>query len=374
MNAAMTSTPPMAQREPRRFASVDVLRGLTIAGMIFVNNPGDWSHIFGPLGHAYWHGCSLTDLGFPTFLFIVGVSISLVGGPRLEAGGDVSALQRAWWWRALRIVLVGWALAALAVVMLPSPASTSVPWRPMGILPRIGICFGLVGWLYLHASWRGRWLVYGALLAVYGALLAWWGDLTPDHSLPSRVDAFLLRGFAYHYDPATGLGRDPEGLLSTLGALSNTLLGSLCGDWLRRRQVRHIALTGALLVLAGLLLHRAGWMPMNKNLWTPPFAAFAGGVSALALAVTHVLVEQRGWPLPGRRFGVNAITAYVGSIVLLCVLEGTPLHGWIYQGLFAPLSGALGPKLPSHLYALAQVGLWWLVMWWMDRRHIRLSL
>jgi len=366
----MEPSPPGAQR----LVSVDAMRGITVGAMIFVNNPGDWSHIFGSVfGHAYWHGCTPTDLIFPAFLFLVGVSIALAGGPRLDSGTGIATLQRSWWWRALRIVALGWVLAAVAVFSLSNSSGEPVPWRPLGVLPRIGICFGLVGWLYLHAAGRARWLVWAALLAGYGALLAWWGDLTRDHSLPSRVDAAVLGSFAYHYDPVTGLGYDPEGIVSTLGALSNTVLGTLCGDWLRRRQLRPIVATGVVLVAAGLLLHRS-WMPMNKALWTPPFALFSGGFSALALVLVHTLVERWHVPPLGRRFGVNAITAYAGSILMVCLLDGTPLHAWLYANVFDELIPVLGAKPASHLYAALQVLFWWAVVFWMDKRRIKLSI
>ncbi|MEK8033629.1 heparan-alpha-glucosaminide N-acetyltransferase domain-containing protein [Ideonella sp. DXS29W] len=363
----------MHSSSSQRFVSVDALRGLTVATMIFVNDPGDWSHIFGPFGHAAWNGCTPTDLVFPTFLFIVGVSLSLAGGPTLDQRADTTALQRSWWWRSLRIVALGWLLAAIAVWSLPASPNDPVPWRPMGILPRIGLCFGLGGWLYLHLAARTRWLVYAGLLTVYGGLLLWWGDLTRDHSLPSRVDALLLGHFAQHYDPATGLGFDPEGFLSTLGALSNTVLGTLCGDWLRRRRVAPIVQVGLGLAVTGLVLHWA-LMPMNKSIWTPPFALFSGGFSALALALVHTLVDRYGVPPLGRRFGVNAITAYTGGILMVCLLDGTPLHAWLYGHLFDSLIPALGAKVVSHLYALSEVLFWWLVMWWMDSRRIRLSI
>jgi predicted acyltransferase len=365
----MERTQPGAQR----FVSVDAMRGITVGAMIFVDDPGDWSHVFGPFSHASWHGCTPTDLIFPTFLFLVGVSLSLAGGPRRDAGTDLAALQRSWWWRALRIVALGWGLAAIAVLTLPNTSIDPVPWRPMGVLPRIGICFALAGWLYLHACARTRWLVYAGLLLVYGGLLAWWGDLTREHSLPSRVDALVLGVFAYHYNPATGLGYDPEGLLSTLGALSNTILGAQCGDWLRRRTLQPIALVGAGLAAGGIVLQLA-WMPMNKALWTPPFALFSGGFSALALVVVHGLVEDWHVPPYGRRFGVNAIVAYAGSILTVCLLDGTALHRWLYGHAFDALIPAIGAKPASHLYAAMQVLLWWLVVWWLDRRRIRISI
>ncbi len=363
----------MASPSFRRYSSIDAGRGLTIGAMIFANNPGDWSHVLGPFSHAQWHGCSLIDVGFPTFLFLVGVSLALAGGPRVDAGSDLRALQRAWWWRALRLLLLGWALAAVAVWALPQPEASAVPWRPMGILPRIAICFAAVGWVYLRTTERTRIALYGGLLLGYGLLLWLDGDLSPERSLPSRVDAWLLGPFAYRYDPVTGLGFDPEGFLSTLGALSNTLLGALCGDWLRRGQWRRILWAGLVLLVAGYALHR-GVMPMNKKLWTPSFAVFAGGFSAVALVVVHQLFDVRGWPPIGRRFGVNAITAYTGSILLLCLLDGTPLHAWLYEPLAAALAPYARPAVASHLYALAQVLFWWLVLWWMDRRRMRLSI
>lgn len=363
----------MPTPDPPRLASVDALRGLTVAAMVFVNDPGDWWHIFGPFGHAAWHGCTPTDLIFPTFLFIAGVSLSLAGSPLREAGADTTLLQRAWWRRAFRLLLLGWALAAIAVWALPRAADDPVPWRPMGILPRIALCSALAGWLCLHAGTRVRWGIWAGLLAGYGALLAWWGDLSPFGSLPSRVDAWVLGPWAYRYDPATGLGYDPEGLLSSLGALSNVLLGTLCAGWLREGRLRRLVIAGSALAAAGLALQR-GWMPMNKSLWTPPFALFSSGMSALALAAVHGLVDRRGWPPLGRVFGRHAITAYTGSILLLCLLDGTPLHAWIYTHDFSWMVPYVGPRIPSHLYALAQVLLWWLVLRWMDRRGLRLRL
>lgn len=358
--------------KPQRLDSVDALRGLTVAAMIFVNGPGDWSHLWWPFAHAEWHGCTPTDLIFPAFLFLVGVSLALAGGPRRDAGGDLAALQRAWGWRALRILLLGWALAAAISLAF------GTPWRPLGVLQRIAICFALVGWLYLHASGRARWLAWSALLAGYGALLQASGDLAPGTNWPARLDAALLGEHAWRYDPATGLGLEPEGLLSTLGALATTLFGAACGDWLRQRQHRRLVAAGLACTLAGLALHLA-WLPMNKALWTPPYALFTGGLAALALAAAHALVDRRGWPPLGRRFGVNAVTAYAGSMGLVCVLggltwHGQPLHAVLYAPLAAALAPRLGPEAASHAWALAQVGLWWGVLAWMDARRIRISI
>jgi predicted acyltransferase len=354
-----------------RLDSVDALRGLTVALMIFVNDPGDWAHLWWPFEHAEWHGCTPTDLVFPTFLFIVGVSLALAGGPKLDAGVDVAALQRAWWWRALRIVLLGWVLAALIAF------SFGHWWRPFGVLQRIGICFGVVGWLYLHASPRLRWGLLAALLTGYGLLLASGVDLGRDTSLPSRVDAMLLGRFAYRYDAATGLGYEPEGLLSTLGALATTLFGTACGDWLRRGERRPIIIVGVATVLAGLALNAS--QPMNKALWTPAFVLFTGGIAALALVLLHTAIDRHRAPPIGRRFGVNAITAYAGSMVMVCLMyglkwDGRSLHGHLFDAGFGWIVPHFGPEAASHAWALAQVAIWWAVLRWMDARKLRISI
>jgi predicted acyltransferase len=362
----------MSPSAPTRLDSVDALRGLTVAAMIFVNDPGNWAHLWWPFAHADWHGCTPTDLIFPTFLFLVGVSLALAGGPRRDAGEDTAALQRAWWWRAARILLLGWALAALIALTF------GTHWRPFGVLQRIAICFGVVGWLYLHATPRVRWATGSALLIGYGLLLQSSGDLGRDTSLPSRLDATLLGPFAYKYDPATGLGHEPEGLLSTLGALATTLLGAACGDWLRQRRRRPIVLAGLVCTAAGLALHLA-WLPMNKALWTPPFVLFTGGLAALALALAHALVDRAGWPPLGRRFGINAITAYAGSMLMVCLMNGVSiggrtLHAWLAEGGLGWITPLAGPQAASHAYALLQVLFWWGVLRWMDARRIRVSI
>lgn len=355
-----------------RLDSVDALRGLTVAAMIFVNAPGDWAHLWWPFAHAEWHGCTPTDLIFPAFLFLVGVSLALAGGPRRDAGADLAALQRAWWWRALRILLLGWVLAAAIAFTF------GTAWRPFGVLQRIAICFAAAGWLYLHAAPRTRWVAWSGLLLGYGLLLQASGDLGRDTSLPSRVDAWLLGPLAYRHDPATGLGYEPEGLLSTLGALATTLLGSACGDWLRQRRARPLVLTGLACTAAGLALH-ATWLPMNKALWTPPFVLFTGGVAALALAAAHTLVDRRGWPALGRRFGVNAITAYAGSMLMVCLLgglqvQGRTLQAVLYEQGFGWIVPRFGPEAASHAWALTQVVFWWGLLRWMDARRIRISI
>lgn len=229
-----------------RFASVDALRGLTVAAMLLVNNPGDWGHVYAPLLHAGWHGCTPTDLVFPFFLIIVGVSIALGVVPRLEAGGSRGALMRTLAVRALRIVGLGLLLHLLAWWWLDM-----AHFRPWGVLQRIGLCFLAAGAVALWLAPRTQWLLLGGLLLGWWALLAWGGSVAPWDNFASRVDTSLLGPLLYQFDPATGRGHDPEGLLSTLGALATTLLGVRAGDWLRHGRRRALWIAALVSLLSG---------------------------------------------------------------------------------------------------------------------------
>jgi len=353
-----------AASTPGRLASVDALRGITVAAMLLVNNPGDWSHVYAPLEHAQWHGVTPTDLVFPMFLFIVGVSTTLALMPRLEQGASPRALTRQVAVRALRIVGLGLLLHLCAWWAFDLPQ-----YRPMGVLQRIGLCFALAGLATCWTRPRTHWLLLLALLGGYAALLAAGGSYAPFGNIASRIDHAVLGVHVYQLDPATGRGHDPEGLPSTLGALATTLLGLRAGDWLRRGDARRLWLAGAIALLLGQCWALA--LPLNKNLWTPSYVLWTGGISLMALAFAHWLVERRGLPPWGRAFGVNAIAAYAGSAFLLYALAAA---GWlepIYRHGFADwIVPRRGPYVASLAYAVAFVALWWLVVRWLDARRI----
>lgn len=357
MNIANNSSPPI------RFTSVDALRGITVAAMLLVNNPGDWGHVYWPLLHAQWHGCTPTDLIFPFFLFIVGVSIALGIVPRVEAGADTALLRRAIWIRAAKIVGLGLLLHLLAFWLLDKP------WfRPWGVLQRIGVCFAVAGMAALYTRPRVQWFCIAILLIGYWALLAMTGGYEPWTNLASRVDTVLLETMVYQFDAVTGHGHEPEGLLSTLPAIATTLLGLRAGEWLRRARLRRLFLVGMTASVLGLLW--ALLFPLNKNLWTSSYVLFTGGCAMLALALSHVLIDRRQWPAWGRSFGVNAIAAYAGSAAMVYLFAGL---GWwepIYRTGFANwMTPIFGPYLPSLAFALAFVLFWWWVVRWMDRRR-----
>lgn len=332
--------------------------------MLLVNNPGDWSHVYAPLLHAQWNGCTPTDLIFPMFLFIVGVSIALALLPRVERGDASAPLASTALKRAARIAGLGLLLHLCALWAFDLPH-----YRIMGVLQRIGLCFAGVGLLALYARSRTQWVVLAGLLLGYAALLASGGSYAPFENIASRFDHAVLGVHVYQLDPATGRGHDPEGLLSTLGALATTLFGLRAGDWLRRGHLRPLWIAGAAALVAGFAT--SYWQPLNKNLWTPSYVLWTGGIACWLLAMLHLLIDKRGWPAWGRAFGVNAIAAYAGSAFMLYALVAA---GWLEplyrQGFADWMTPRFGPYLPSLAFALAFVALWWGVVRWLDARRI----
>lgn len=347
----------------KRIASVDALRGLAVAAMLLVNNPGDWSYVYAPLEHAAWNGWTPTDLVFPFFLFIVGVSLSLAMGARIEAGGG-DALRVTVVKRALRILVLGVALHVLAWLVMGKPAL-----RIPGVLQRIGLCFAFTGLIAIQWRATGQRLWIAALLFGYGALLLWGGPLDKAGNIASRIDAWLLGPHGYEWDAATGLGHDPEGIVATLGALATTLLGWRCGEALRTGALKQLATIGLTAAAAGFALDAIGLMPINKNLWTPSFVLFTGGLAALALLGAHGLIDRLGWPPLFRSFGVNAIAAYAGAWCCTVALVG---FGWmdpVYAHGFGWLEPLVGPHGRSLAFALVFVGVWWAIVRVLDRRR-----
>ena len=351
----------------RRLCSLDALRGCTVAAMLLVNDPGDWGHVYRPLDHALWNGCTPTDLIFPFFLFVVGVSVALAILPRLEQGSAAARLTRAALWRAARIVLLGLAINGLAAWLMPGR-----DMRIPGVLQRIGVCFAAVALFAIYTRPRTQWSVIVLLLLGYWGLLELGGSLAPWTNIVSRTDSALFGHYVWSIDPVSGRGHDPEGLLSTLPALATTLLGLRAGCSLRRERLRALLLGGLLSLALGALWSL--WLPFNKNLWTPSFVLWTAGWAMLTLLVSRWLVERHGWPPLGRRFGVNAIAAYAGSEIMQIVLPGLGQASW-YRGLFADwMSPRIGPYLPSLAFAVVVVAFWWLVVWVLDRRQVYLKL
>jgi len=375
-------TPPGA---PPRLLSVDALRGLTVAAMVLVNNPGTWSAVYRPLQHAEWHGWTPTDMVFPFFLFVVGVSIALALGPALERGASGLPV------RVLRRAAVIFALGLLLHALPFFPLDTL---RIPGVLQRIAVCYLLaallVGATRGARGWRVQAVTAGALLVGYWLLMTKVaapgqeaGDLSPDGNLAGYVDRLVLG--SRHIWQATRV-YDPEGILSTLPATATTLLGVLAGHWLRAGQVAGRAgaqIVGGLAV-GGVAAAALGWLwglsfPVNKPLWTSSYALLMAGLAALVLAACHWVIEvrgRRGCAAPFALLGVHALTLFFLSSLMAKVLfivrvgaGGPRLQTWLFEHVFAPWAS---PVDASLAYALAYVLLWWALMWALDRSGLRL--
>ncbi len=372
-----TVEPGVLSSTSSRWVSLDAFRGLTIAGMILVNNPGSWTYVYPPLRHAEWHGWTPTDLIFPFFLFIVGVSVSLSFAKRVGRGEARSALMGHVARRALILVLLGLLLAAF-----PRFDLANLRWP--GVLQRIGLAYFVAAPLYLWLGARGRSVACAGLLLAYWAAMTWIpvpgygaGDLSPDGNLAAFVDRFLMDGHLWTQSRTW----DPEGLLSTVPAVATVLLGTLTGDWMltsreRPHAVRGMAIAGGFLVVAGWLWGLA--FPINKNLWTSSYVVFTAGMALLALALCTWLIDVRGhtrWARPFVVYGKNALAVFVASgfvakTLILTTLSGadrgtTSLYSWLYNSVFVPWASPINASLA---FALATVGVWWIVLWGMDRR------
>src|SRR5918997_6562826 len=255
------------ERETTRLLSLDVFRGITIAGMILVNNPGTWSSIYWPLRHAEWHGWTPTDLIFPFFLFIVGVSITLAFARRMESGGDEYDLLKKVLKRSVLIF-------ALGLFLNGFPYFNLAEIRIAGVLQRIAVCYFVASIIFLKVkNWRTQAIIAAALLLLYWALMTvvpvpgfGAGDLGKEGNLAAYIDRWLLGPHIWK----GGKVFDPEGLLSTIPAITTTICGVLTGHWLRskRTEMEKVAgmfFAGACAVIVGWVWH--SWFPINKSLW-----------------------------------------------------------------------------------------------------------
>jgi predicted acyltransferase len=339
-----------------------------MAAMVLVNNNGDSRNTFPPLLHARWHGWTFTDLVFPFFLWIVGVSMTLSYAKRVEAGADkrsllLHSLRRAAMIFALGLLLNGFPYYDLGSLRIP------------GVLQRIAVCYFLGSCVFLYTSWRG---IAGAIVA---SCAAYWvlmtaidvpgygrGLLEPVGNFGQWVDNMLLPGHLYSQTRVW----DPEGFVSTLPALANVLFGALAGLMLRRggeepaEKASWLFVCGlALASLAGFLDH---FMPINKQLWTPPYALLTSGFAFAGFAACYWLVDGKGYKRftePFVIYGSNAIVVYAASGLFARLLSLTGIRQPLYEGFFAAVAP---PMLASLLYALMHVAVMYLLALLLYRR------
>ena len=381
---AIAGTPDqdVVRTAPRmeRLLSVDVLRGLTIAFMILVNNqPGDAA--FYELNHAKWNGFTLTDLVFPTFLFLVGLALVLSTAARIAKGASRRTLF-------VHLVRRSVTLAVFGIIVNTFPFQHLDHIRFYGVLQRTALCYLIVGSLaLLRSGWKDKAAVAVACLVGYWLLMRYVpvpGCGVPTHEIPindpnCNLTAYVDRAlFApqHLYQRV----RDPEGLLSTLPAISTALYGLLAGTWLRtsrtvEKKAAGLATAGVTLALAGLAWNTV--FPMNKKLWTSSFSLFAGGLSLLLLAAAVYAIDAKRWGRSGLAaneapafykplmvFGTNSILAYMVSELLPAVFaflktaDGNILRTWL---------NLLQRAIPAHgwpelLFGLTVVLITWLIV------------
>ena len=385
---SLSSTQPsLTAARPGRLLSLDVLRGLTIAFMILVNNNGNEAHAYWPLKHAAWNGFTPTDLVFPTFLFLVGISTVYSTAARLAQG----ATRQSLFLHVLRRAII---LYLLGLVVNSFPFFHLHTMRFYGVLPRIAICYLIVASLYLvNPGWRSKAALAAAALAGYWILMRFVpvpGYGIPTHDIPlldrdANLTAWLDRQIfsAPHLYERT---RDPEGLLSTIPSLATAILGLLTGIWLRtqhtlRTRAAGIAIAGLSGVLLGALWNLS--FPINKKLWTSSYVLFAGGLSLLLLALCLLIVDFRD-KTPSRSnasrflspflvFGTNAIAAYVFSELLQSALSSIhPVAGVnLQQLLYRSITDVIpNQAFASLIYSIGFVAVCWLPVSLLYRRSI----
>jgi predicted acyltransferase len=363
--------------------SLDVFRGLTIAAMILVNNPGDWGAVFPPLLHAYWTGITFADVVFPWFIFILGFALPFAFARRHEHGHGLTQLHRRILQRVAWLFVLGLALNAVAA--WPHVAPLRIP----GILQRIALTYLVASLIVLHLD-AGGWVV-----AIAACVIGHWalltqvpfdgfpaGTLTPDHSLARYVDVLLLGPHAITRT------LDPEGLLGVVPSIATALIGASIGDVIRRAaadrdRIRVLLIAGAATLIAG-----AGWsraFPLSKPLWTGSYVLVVTGLAMLMMAALYATIDVSGWRSWARPFvwlGVNPLAIYFLSDVTGHLLEMAWIHqaqgrtttkGWIVWGAIEPALRPLRAEWASLTFAVGFTVLWIAVAGMLYRRRIRIQ-
>lgn len=376
---------PLRQIPQSRLVSLDAFRGIIIAAMLLVNNPGSWGNIYPPLQHAPWNGWTLTDLIFPFFVFIVGVAMTFSFGKLIERGASRHDLLLKTGKRSLLIFLVG-----LTIHSFPWWSYDYSHLRIPGVLQRIAIVYFFAAAIYLYTSLRGQIVAVAAFLIGYWALQTLvpvpggsTGILKPGQDLGAYIDRAV---FTSNHLWQQSRSWDPEGLLSTLPAIGTALLGGLAGTWIRSRRsalekVAGLFAVGSAGIAAGAIW---GWVfPINKNLWTSSYVLLTAGFACVMLAICYWLIDIEGyrkWATPFVIYGMNAIAAFFLSSVCATILSLIKVAGpegpiglktFIYKTFYASW---LQPLNASLAYGLTYVLFFLGVLTIMYRRRIFIKL
>lgn len=386
-----------------RYYSLDVFRGATVALMILVNNPGSWSHIFTPLEHASWHGCTPTDLVFPFFLFAVGNAMSFVM-PKFEQKGNSFFLKKIIK-RTLLIFLIGLFLNWSPFVRYDQTGNlilkgwewttakgTITGIRVMGVLQRIALCYFFASLIVYYFKQKGSYLVSCILLLIYWVIALLLGNSTDPYSLQgffgTQVDINLFGEAHVYY--GEGVAFDPEGLVSTTTAIVQVVLGYFVGAYIQQKGKTFEMLSN--LFVAAIVLMAAGYcwdmvFPINKKIWTSSYVLYTTGLAMAVLGVLIYLIEFNGkkgvWSKFFDVFGKNPLFIFVISGFLPRLLglirinngaksDGSIIYtspfGWFYEHICKNISADL--RVGSLVYAIIMIIFYWSIVYWMDKKKI----
>jgi predicted acyltransferase len=374
------------QRE--RLMSLDIFRGLMVAGMILVDNPGSDEKAYWAIKHAEWNGWTTADFIFPAFLFLVGVSIVFSFAARLRRGESRPQILMHAFKRSLILIAVGLFVNASPIIGVDLHA-----WRLEGVTQRIAVCYFVAAILVLWSGFRGQLIAIAVCLVGYWALLRFAPVpglgvpgrdipfMDPDKNIAAWLDRKLFMG---HLFDGT---RDPEGIISTIPAIATTLIGVLTGYWLRSNRTRGtIAVRMLLFGILGLVAGEVWnvWFPINKNLWTSSFVLFTGGFSLVFLAFLYWILEikrWRGvWTMPILVFGMNAIAGFVADSLVygpgysftVKAADGTAV-AWHDAAQARLMSLGANAANASLIYSVAALLFCWVVLWLLWRKKIFLK-
>ncbi len=368
-----------AMLKENRLVSLDVFRGLTVAAMILVNNPGSWESVYAPLLHASWNGCTPTDLIFPFFLFIVGVSIHFAYQSKLSNG-----LTKKVFFKILKRTLIIFGLGIFLAWFPDFKWDRLSTLRIPGVLQRISIVFFFCSLIYLQTQWLTQIRIAALLLLGYFILMTFipapgmeYPNLEPSTNIAAWFDRLVLGSHLW----AQSKTWDPEGLLSSMPAIGTGILGMLTGQLFQKinepkERIVWMYCIGAILIIAGL-----AWgmiFPINKSLWTSSYVLYTGGIAMQLLATCYWLVDVKGfssWVKPFIYYGTNAIFVFVASgllaktLIRIKVDEEGKISLWshLYKNLYASW---LAPKDASLLFAVTLILLFLVILWQMYKRKI----
>ena len=376
-----------------RYYSLDVFRGATVALMILVNNPGSWAHIFSPLEHASWHGCTPTDLVFPFFLFAVGNAMAFVM-PRFEESGAGFFWQKVIK-RTLLIFAIGLFLNWSPFVRWEGEHIVGKAWeniRILGVLQRIALCYFFASILIFYTKTKGSFVISGIILLTYWCICLFMGRAGDPYSLPgwfgTKIDLNLL-GLGHIYK-GEGVPFDPEGLASLPGAIVQVIFGFLIGQYIQQKGKSYEMLSH--LFVAGLILFFTGYcwdmvFPVNKKIWTSSYVLYTTGLAILIIGTLIYLIEFKevkgGWSKFFDVFGKNPLFIFVLSGFLPRVLamfrwvdhlspEGKKIYTsafpWFYEHICKNLADDL--RIGSLVYALVMIAFYWSIVFVLDKKKI----